>query len=114
MPVQSAIKELTELEICHELENPMRRSQTCLSWLFHAAICLTAIGFAPVARGATLPTGFTESQIAGGLLKPVTMAFAPDGRIFLCEQEGKLRVIKNNALRATPFVTLDVNFEAER
>src|SRR5690606_16260638 len=56
----------------------------------------------------------TQSQIAGNLLKPVTMAFAPDGRLFVCEQEGKLRVIKNGQLLPTPFVTLNVNFQSER
>jgi glucose/arabinose dehydrogenase len=34
------------------------------------------------------------------------MEFAPDGRLFVCEQGGGLRVIKNGALLATPFVTL--------
>lgn len=42
------------------------------------------------------------------------MAFAPDGRIFICEQEGQLRVIKNGVLLPTPFVTLNVNFVEER
>ena len=36
------------------------------------------------------------------------MAFAPDGRIFVAELGGRLRVIKNGALLATPFVTLNV------
>jgi glucose/arabinose dehydrogenase len=34
------------------------------------------------------------------------MAFAPDDRLFVCEQGGKLRVIKNGTLLATPFVNL--------
>ena len=37
------------------------------------------------------------------------MAFAPDGRIFVCQQGGQLRVIKNGALLPTPFVTLTVD-----
>ena len=36
------------------------------------------------------------------------MAFAPDGRLFVCLQDGQLRVIKNGALLATPFVSLSV------
>ena len=35
------------------------------------------------------------------------MAFAPDGRLFVAEQGGRLRVIKNGALLAAPFVTVD-------
>jgi len=33
---------------------------------------------------ATLPTGFTESVVANGLQNPTAMAFAPDGRLFVC------------------------------
>ena len=42
------------------------------------------------------------------------MQFAPDGRLFVCEQGGRLRVIKDGALLATPFVTLTVNSSGER
>src|SRR5437870_1398828 len=37
-----------------------------------------------------------------------------DGRIFVCSQTGALRVIKNGALLATPFVTLSVDSVGER
>ncbi len=62
---------------------------------------------------ATLPVGFSETAI-NGLNNPTAMAMAPDGRIFVCQQGGALRVIKNNALLATPFVTLTVNSTGER
>ena len=42
------------------------------------------------------------------------MQFAPDGRLFVCEQGGRLRVIKNGVLLPTPFVTLTVNSSGER
>jgi glucose/arabinose dehydrogenase len=42
------------------------------------------------------------------------MAFAPDGRLFVAEQSGRLRVIKNGALLTQPFVTLSVNSSGER
>ena len=42
------------------------------------------------------------------------MEIAPDGRIFVCEQTGRLRVIKNGVLLPTPFVTLAVDPEGER
>ncbi|HEY0320710.1 MAG TPA: PQQ-dependent sugar dehydrogenase [Pyrinomonadaceae bacterium] len=42
------------------------------------------------------------------------MAFAPDGRLFVCQQGGQLRVIKNNALLATPFLTVNVDSAGER
>ncbi|MET0555050.1 MAG: PQQ-dependent sugar dehydrogenase, partial [Vicinamibacteria bacterium] len=66
------------------------------------------------AGAATLPTGFTEAQIATGLSNPTTMAFAPDGRLFVCLQGGQLRIVKNNALLPTPFLTVPVSSSGER
>jgi glucose/arabinose dehydrogenase/disulfide oxidoreductase YuzD len=62
---------------------------------------------------AVLPSGFVETQFPG-LNAPTAMALAPDDRIFVCEQAGTLRVIKNGALLSTPFVTLTVNSSGER
>jgi glucose/arabinose dehydrogenase len=61
-----------------------------------------------------LPSNFYQNDIAIGLANPTTFAFAPDGRIFLAEQAGKLRVIKNDILLTTPFVTLNVDATGER
>src|SRR6187200_1308581 len=66
------------------------------------------------AAAATLPAGFTETQIASGMSSPTAMAFTPDGRIFVCQQGGALRVIKNGALLATPFVTVPTSASGER
>ena len=52
--------------------------------------------------------------MAGGLTNPTAMALAPDGRIFVCEQGGALRVIKNGALLPTPFLTVTVDSSGER
>jgi glucose/arabinose dehydrogenase len=65
------------------------------------------------AGAATLPAGFAETQI-GGLSAPTAMAFAPDGRLFICEQGGALRVVKNGALLAAPFLTVTVEASGER
>ena len=64
-------------------------------------------------NAATLPAGFTESQISG-ISGPTAMELAPDGRLFVCQQGGQLRVIKNGALLPTPFVTLNVDPSGER
>ena len=66
------------------------------------------------ALAATLPTDFTETQLAGGLTNPTAMAFAPDGRLFVCQQGGQLRVVKNGVLLVTPFVSLTVDSNGER
>ena len=66
-------------------------------------------------RQAVLPSGFTETQISGnGLSNTTAMALHPDGRIFVCQQTGELRVIKNDVVLPTPFVTVPVNSVGER
>jgi glucose/arabinose dehydrogenase len=42
------------------------------------------------------------------------MAFAPDGRLFIAEQTGALRIVQNGVLLPTPFVTLPVDSNGER
>ena len=64
---------------------------------------------------SNLPPGFTEEQFGGNLSgSPTAMAFAPDGRLFVCQQGGQLRVIKNGSLLSTPFVSLTVDSSGER
>ena len=58
--------------------------------------------------------GFTESVFASGLTQPTAMAAAPDGRIFVAEKGGALRVVQDGAVLATPFVSLNVNTFSER
>jgi len=54
----------------------------------------------------TVPTGFSDSPLVSGLSRPTAMAFAPDGRLFVAEQGGKLRVVKEGTLLSEPFVDL--------
>ena len=42
------------------------------------------------------------------------MALAPDGRVFIAEQGGTIRVVKAGVLLPTPFVTLTVDSAGER
>jgi glucose/arabinose dehydrogenase len=66
------------------------------------------------AGAATLPAGFTETPITTALTAPTAMTFAPDGRLFVAEQGGTLRVIKNGVLLAQPFVTVSTTTSGER
>jgi len=79
-----------------------------------AATALTGLLVAaPPAAAATLPPGFSETTIPG-LNAPTAMAFAPDGRLFVSEQGGTLRVVQNGALLPTPFATIAVDSQGER
>jgi glucose/arabinose dehydrogenase/regulation of enolase protein 1 (concanavalin A-like superfamily) len=82
---------------------------------FYGWLCLVCtILLIQTAHAQTYPSGFSQVQVASGIRSPTVMAFAPDGRIFVAEQGGKLHVIKNGSLLATPFVQVNVNSSGER
>lgn len=64
--------------------------------------------------GATVPNGFRDLVVTGGLFKPTAMEFAPDGRLFVCQQSGEVRVIKNLSLLDDPALTVTTDFSGER
>ena len=61
-----------------------------------------------------LPSGFNEVLVAPGITGPTTMSMSPDGRFFIAQQNGLLRVVKNDTLLAQPFIALNVNIDGER
>ena len=62
-----------------------------------------------------LPQGFVRSAYVPSLPSlATTMAFAPDGRLFICLQDGAVRVVKNGALLSQPFVTVPTAAVGER
>jgi glucose/arabinose dehydrogenase len=81
--------------------------------LLLAALCLLVITGAAAATPQP-PANFIQTTVASGLSVPTAMAWDADGRLFVAEQTGNLRVIKNGALLATPFVHLNVDSTGER
>jgi len=61
-----------------------------------------------------VPSNFIDSILVDGLSEPTAMALAPDGRWFVAQQGGDLRVVKDGELLETPFVSLSVDSENER
>ena len=47
------------------------------------------------AQAATLPAGFQERTVFSGLTNPSTMRFAADGRVFVAEKSGLVKVFTN-------------------
>jgi glucose/arabinose dehydrogenase len=60
---------------------------------------------------SNLLPGFKSTIIASNLNFPTRMEFAPDGRLFICEQEGNIRIVKAGQLLPTPFLSLNVDTE---
>lgn len=59
-------------------------------------LCIAVAALAGSARGragaVTLPSGFQDSVVVSGLTQPTTVAFSPDGRIFVAEKSGLIKV----------------------
>jgi len=53
------------------------------------------------AQGATYPSGFEERTVVSGLTGPTAIAYAPDGRMFVIEKEGRLKVVPPGGSTAT-------------
>lgn len=62
---------------------------------------------------AQLPDGFVQQRLATGL-DPTSMDIAPDGRIFITEKYGQVRIVRNGALLPDPFLTIPVDNFNER
>src|SRR5205085_455459 len=58
--------------------------------------------------------GFSISNIAAGLTAVTAMEIAPDGRLFVCEQTGALRIIENDKLLDPPCLKVKVDPSWER
>ena len=54
---------------------------------------------------------FSHVLVDNGLTKPTAMKIAPNGNIYVCEQAGRLKVLKNGELRAGNLVILNANTE---
>jgi glucose/arabinose dehydrogenase len=76
-----------------------------LTLLAGAVVAVTTSG---AAHAATLPTGFQESIVFSGLTNPTVVRFSPDGRIFVAEKRGVIKVF-DSLSDATPTVFADLN-----
>jgi len=91
------------------LSLPVRCSLTSLSLVF-ALLALTV----PQTHAQTFSDpGFISETVATlPAYKPVGLAFAPDGRIFIWQKDGVVRIVKNGALLSTPFLDIQSKVNA--
>ena len=78
-----------------------------VSGLVLATLLLVASG-QPQSAVAALPPGFQESVVFSGLSNPTALRFSPDGRIFVAEKNGRIKVFDNLA-DTTPTVFADLS-----
>jgi glucose/arabinose dehydrogenase len=83
------------------------------------ALLTVALLAMPAAAGAavTVPTGFDQRVLAAGISQPTQVAWAPDGRMFVAEKPGRIRVVTAaGALLTAPLmdITARVNSQQDR
>jgi glucose/arabinose dehydrogenase len=54
------------------------------------------------------PPGLSTEVVVRGLDTPWAIDFAPDGRIFITERPGRIRVIEHGQLQPEPWMILEV------
>ena len=91
----------------------MSTASSLVSHRVLTAFLFVLVGF-NFSGAQTYPADFGQVLVSNGINNPTAMAFAPDGRIFVAQQAGALRVIKNNSLLPTPFISLTVSSSGER
>ena len=92
-----------------------RQAQAILTGHVGAASCaLACLALAAAAlvapagaRAATLPAGFSETTVFSGLTNPMAVRFASDGRVFVAEKSGLIKVF-DGLSDTTPTVFADL------
>jgi glucose/arabinose dehydrogenase len=72
-----------------------------------AASSLAVAGAPERAAAASLPPGFQEEVVFSGLIQPTAVRFSPDGRVFVAEKSGLIKVF-DNLTDTTPTVFADL------
>src|SRR5688500_17027890 len=73
---------------------------------FADLVAIILVASAP-ATAATLPQGFQEQIVFSGLNEPTAVRFASDGRVFVAEKSGLIKVF-DNLSDTTPSVFVDL------
>src|SRR5215510_11214175 len=71
-----------------------------------AAAAATSPGVADAAIVLSDPQFVAETVATLPAFTPVGLTFAPDGRIFIWQKTGVVRIVKNGALLPTPFLDI--------
>src|SRR3954447_26499682 len=65
-----------------------------------------------LAAASTLPTGFRDSVALSGLINPTVLQFAPDGRIFVGQKSGVIKVFQS-LTDTNPVTVADLSAEVD-
>ena len=81
----------------------------------HESRCIHGLEQLEPRRLMAVTAGFAETLFTSGVSRPTAMAFAPDGRLFVSQKDGNLRIVNQfGTLLPTPFAQLPVHDAGER
>ena len=75
-----------------------------------ASLAAVILAGQPATASASTPPGFSESTVFSGLNLPTNLRFSPDGRVFVAEKSGLIKVF-DSAHDTTPTVFADLRTE---
>lgn len=79
-----------------------------LPWLFALLVLIVAIPLMFTGWRSQAQTQVQVETVVGNLVIPWSVDFAPDGRIFVTERPGRIRVIRDGRLDPQPWATVQV------
>ncbi|QIN82611.1 hypothetical protein GBA63_08120 [Rubrobacter tropicus] len=85
---------------------------TICALVLATALAALALSAGEAGGAGSVPQGFTQARLAAGLSDPTTMAMAPDGRIFVAQQTGQLKVIEDGKLVGRSAIDLSARIDA--
>lgn len=77
-----------------------------ISAIIPVAVFLAAIIILPSQVKAAPPDEFDETELVTGLNEPTAFRFMPDGRIFISEKTGAIKVFANGQIQPEPVITI--------
>jgi glucose/arabinose dehydrogenase/regulation of enolase protein 1 (concanavalin A-like superfamily) len=92
------------LSLLRQLSSP-NGPRAALAWLL-AGWCVTLSLLSTPAQTFSDPGFVAETVVTLPPYKPVGLTWAPDGRIFIWQEDGIVRIVKNGALLPTPFIDI--------
>src|SRR3954471_10661612 len=89
----------------------LRLARGLVAGLLGASV-LTAVAL-PAAEASTVASGFQDTVVLSGLTNPTAVRFASDGRIFVAQKNGEIRVFPGLGAPklTTPFGDLSTNVD---
>jgi glucose/arabinose dehydrogenase len=87
------------------------KATTKISGVVLLSFALALSVTAPAVADVVVPSGFSTAPVTDRLTKPMDLAFAPDGRLFVAEQNGRVRIVRPDGSLIT---FLDIRNKVDR